>query len=97
MTTTESRADPLSGVRVRVRTTPLEEDGKTLAVFSIALSEEPMLATLRQLRLTLLVLLPLAAAVAALLGYLLTRRMLRPLARMQATAAEISSHDLVRR
>lgn len=97
VTTTESRADPLSGVRVRVRTTPLEEDGKTLAVFSIALSEEPMLATLRQLRLTLLVLLPLAAAVAALLGYLLTRRMLRPLARMQATAAEISSHDLSRR
>jgi heavy metal sensor kinase len=88
---------PRSGVRVRVLTTPLEEDGKTLAVFSIALSEEPMLVTLRQLRLTLLVLLPLAAAVAALLGYLLTRRMLRPLARMQATAAEISSHDLSRR
>jgi len=43
------------------------------------------------------VLLPLAAAVAALLGYLLTRRMLRPLARMQATAAEISSQDLSRR
>ncbi len=61
------------------------------------MSEEPTLATLRQLRLTLLVLLPLAAAVAALLGYLLTRRMLRPLARMQATAAEISSRDLSRR
>ena len=97
VTTTESRADPVSGVRVRVRTTPLSEDGRTLGVFSIALSEEPILATLRQLRLTLLVLLPLAAAVAALLGYLLTRRMLRPLARMQATAAEISSHDLSRR
>lgn len=97
VTTTESRVDPRSGVRVRVRTTPLSENDRTLAVFSIALSEEPMLATLRQLRLTLLVLLPLAAAVAALLGYLLTRRMLRPLARMQTTAAEISSHDLSRR
>jgi heavy metal sensor kinase len=97
VTTTESRTDPLSDVRVRVRTTPLRENGSTLAVFSVALSEEPMLATLRQLRLTLLVLLPLAAAVAALLGYLLTRRMLRPLARMQATAAEISSHDLSQR
>jgi heavy metal sensor kinase len=97
VTTTESRADPRSGVRVRVRTTPLSENDRTRAVFSIALSEEPMLATLRQLRLTLLVLLPLAAAVAALLGYLLTRRMLRPLARMQATAAGISSDDLSRR
>jgi len=97
VTTTESRADPVSGVRVRVHTTPVHEDGKTLAVFSIALSEGPMLATLRQLRLTLLVLLPLAAAIAALLGYVLTRHMLRPLARMQATAAEISSHDLSRR
>jgi heavy metal sensor kinase len=97
VTTTESRADPSNGMRVRVRTTPLSENGRTLAVFSIALSEEPMLVTLRQLRLTLLVLLPLAAAVAALLGYLLTRRMLRPLARMQATAAEISSQDLSRR
>jgi signal transduction histidine kinase len=95
VTTTESRADPRSGVRVR--TTPLTENGRTMAVFSIALSEEPMLATLRQLRLTLLVLLPLVAAVAALLGYLLTLRMLRPLARMQATAAEISAHDLSRR
>jgi heavy metal sensor kinase len=97
VTTTESRADPVSGERVRVRTTPVNEDARTLAVFSIALSEEPMLATLRQLRVALLVLLPLAAAVAALLGYLLTRRMLRPLARMQTTAAEISSHDLSRR
>jgi len=97
VTTTESRADPRSGVRVRVRATPLSENDTTLAVFSVALSEKPMLDTLRQLRLTLLVLLPLAAAVAALLGYLLTRRMLRPLARMQATAAEISSHDLSRR
>jgi heavy metal sensor kinase len=97
VTTTESRADLRTGVRVRVRTTPLREDGTTLAVFSVALSEEPTLATLRQLRLTLLVLLPLAAAVAALLGYLLTGRMLRPLARMQATAAEISSHDLSQR
>jgi len=97
VTTTESRADPVSGERVRVRTTPVNEDARTLAVFSIALSEEPMLATLRQLRVALLVLLPLAAAVAALLGYLLTRRMLRPLARMQTTAAKISSHDLSRR
>jgi len=97
VTTSETRADPRSGVHVRVRTTPLSENDRTLAVFSIALSEEPMLATLRQLRLTLLVLLPLAAAVAALFGYLLTRRMLRPLASMQATAAEISSHDLSRR
>lgn len=97
VTTSEHRADPASGVRVRVRSTPLSEDGRTLAVFSVALSEEPMLATLRQLRLTLLVLLPLAAAIAALLGYVLTRRMLRPLARMQATAAEISSQDLARR
>jgi heavy metal sensor kinase len=97
VTTVESRANTLSGVRVRILMTPLVEDGKTLAVFSVALSEEPMLGTLEQLRLTLLVLLPLAAAIAALLGYLLTRRMLRPLARMQATAAEISSHDLSRR
>ena len=80
-----------------MRATPLREEGKTLAVFGAAVSEEPTLATLRQLRLTLLVLLPLAAAVAALLGYVLTRRMLRPLASMQATAAEISSRDLSRR
>ncbi|HEY5388388.1 MAG TPA: ATP-binding protein [Thermoleophilia bacterium] len=97
VTTKDSRVDPVTGVRVRVRTTPMSENGRTLAVFSIALSEEPMLATLRQLRVTLLVLLPLAAMVAALLGYLLTRRMLRPLARMQATAAGISSDDLSRR
>ena len=95
--TTWRVADPASGVRLRVRATPLREDGKTLAVFGAAVSEEPTLATLRQLRLTLLVLLPLAAAVAALLGYVLTRRMLRPLARMQATVAEISSRDLSRR
>lgn len=97
VTTTESRRGPVGGLRVRVRTTPLSEEGKTLAVFSVALSEEPMLAALHQLRLTLLVLLPLAAVVAALLGYLLTGRMLRPLASMQAAAAEISSHDLSRR
>jgi len=97
VTTSEHRVDPASGAQVRVRTTPLREDGATLAVFSVALSEEPMLATLRQLRLALLVLLPLAAAVAALLGYLLTGRMLRPLARMTSTAAEISSHDLSQR
>ena len=97
VTTSEQRVDPASGVRVRVRTTPLREEGKTLAVFSVALSEEPILASLGQLRLTLLVLLPVAAAVAALLGYLLTMRMLRPLGRMQAAAAEISSHDLSRR
>ena len=95
--TTESRTDPRTGGRVRVVTTPLAEDRRTLAVFSVALSEAPMLGTLEQLRLTLLVLLPLAAAIAALLGYLLTKRMLRPLAGMQATAAEISSHDLSRR
>ena len=95
--TTWRVVDPASGVRLRVRATPLREDGKTLAVFGAAVSEEPTLATLRQLRLTLLVLLPLAAAVAALLGYVLTRRMLRPLASMQATAAEISSRDLSRR
>jgi len=95
-TTTETRSDYRGG-SVRVRTTPLRDNGTTLAVFSIALSEKPMLAALQQLRLTLLVLLPLAAAVAALLGYLLTRRMLRPLARMQATAAEITSRDLSRR
>jgi heavy metal sensor kinase len=96
-TTSSSVVDLTSGARVRVRTTPLREEGRTLAVFGVAMSEEPTLATLRQLRLTLLVLLPLAAAVAALLGYVLTRRMLRPLARMQATAAEISSRDLSRR
>jgi len=95
--TSQRVVDPASGVRLRVRTTPLREEGKTLAVFGAAVSEEPTLATLRQLRLTLLALLPLAAAVAALLGYALTRRMLRPLARIQATAAEISSRDLSRR
>jgi heavy metal sensor kinase len=95
-TTIDSRLDPRGG-SVRVLTTPLSENGKTLAVFSIALSEKPMMAALQQLRLTLLVLLPLAATVAALLGYLLTRRMLQPLARMQATAAEITSRDLSRR
>ncbi len=53
--------------------------------------------TLQQLRLTLLVLLPLAAAVAALLGYLLIARMLRPLARITSTAAAISPSDLSQR
>jgi signal transduction histidine kinase len=97
VTTSASRGDARSGSRVRVLTTPLQEEGRTLAVFSVALSEGPMLDTLQRLRLTLLVLLPLAAAISAVLGYLLTRRVLRPLARMQATAAEISSHDLSRR
>jgi heavy metal sensor kinase len=97
VTTSQRVVDPATGVRVQVRTTPLREEGRTLAVFGVSLSEEPTLATLQQLRLTLLVLLPLAAAVAALLGYVLTRRTLRPLARMQATAAEISSRDLSRR
>jgi two-component system OmpR family sensor kinase len=95
--TTWRVVDPASGVRLRVRATPLREEGKTLAVFGAAVSEESMLGTLQQLRLTLLILLPLAAAITAVLGYLLTRHMLRPLARMQATAAEITSHDLSRR
>ncbi len=96
-TVSEVRSDPKTGVRVRVLTTPLKEDVKTLAVFSVALSEEPMLTALAQLRWTLMVLLPLAAATAALLGYLLTGRMLRPLGRITTTAAEVSSHDLSRR
>jgi heavy metal sensor kinase len=96
-TSTEVRSDPRSGAQVRVLTTPLEEEGKTAAVFSVALSEKPMLNTLSQLRVTLSILLPLAAAVAALLGYLLTGSMLRPLARITRTAAEISSYDLSQR
>lgn len=97
ITTSQQRRDPTTGLRMRVRTTPLREEGKTIAVFSVALSEEPMLDSLGELRLALLVLFPVAAAVAALLGYLLTRRMLRPLGRMQAAAAEISAHDLSKR
>ena len=95
--TTEVRSDPASGSHVRILTTPLSEDGKTLAVFRVALSEEPTLATLRQLRTTLLVLLPLAAVVTALLAYLLIRRALGPLDRMARMAAQISSHDLSQR
>jgi len=97
VTTSEVRRDPTTGAHVRILTTPMVENGKTLAVFRVALSEEPMLATLRQLRVTLLVLLPLAAVMAALLAYLLIRRTLWPLERITRTAAEISSRDLSQR
>jgi heavy metal sensor kinase len=93
----QTRIDPASGARSRVLTTPLREDGTTVALFGVAMSQEPLVDTLEQLRVTLLVLLPLAAAAAALLAYLLIARMLRPLARITRTAAAISPSDLSQR
>ena len=95
--TSEVRVDSDTGARTRMLTTPLREEGTTLAVFSVGMPLEPLLATLEQLRVTLLVLLPLAAGTAALLGYLLIGRMLRPLASMTRTAADISPSDLSQR
>lgn len=92
-----TRADPTTGARSRVLTTPLREDGETVALFGIAMSQEPLFDTLEQLRVTLLVLIPLAAVAAALLAHLLIARMLRPLERVTRTAATVTSSDLSRR
>jgi len=92
-----TRTDPTTGVRSRVLTTPLREDGATVALFGVAMSQEPLFGTLEQLRVTLLVLMPLAAAAAALLAYLLIARTLRPLERVTRTAASITPSDLSRR
>ena len=93
----ETVRDPAGGKRLLVLSTPLRENGTTIAVYGVSLSQEPMFAALDQLRLTLLVLLPLAAAVAAFLGFLLVGRMLGPLARVTSTARQISSRDFSRR
>jgi heavy metal sensor kinase len=93
----QTRTDPATGRRSRVLVMPLREDGATVAVFSVAMSQEPLVETMEQLRVTLSVLLPLAALAAALLAYLLIASMLRPLTRITRTAATISPSDLSQR
>jgi len=89
-----TRTDPTAGTRVKVLTKPLVEDGRTVGILQVTLSREPMLSTLRQLRLTLLVMAPVTAVLAALLGYLLARRVLAPLERITRFAGAISVDDL---
>ena len=79
---------------LRILSTPVLEDGKVVGAVQIAASLASVEATLQRLLATLLLGGALLTVVAALGGYALAARALRPIDQMTRTARRISAEDL---
>lgn len=89
--------DPSSDSSIRVYTSPIVEDQRTIATVQIAESLEDVEDTLQRLLLTLIVSVPLLVVVAGGGGYLLAGRALAPVDRITRTARRISAEGLSER
>ncbi len=81
------------GVRLRLVSRAHALDGRRLLI-RLAHSEEPLYATLRELLLSSLLVLPAILAIAGFAGYALARRALSPIEAMARRAREISPDNL---
>lgn len=86
--------DPASGIRIRVYTTPVIEEGNFIAIVQVAHSFEETELALQRLLLTLLISVPLLVVISGLSGYWLAARALRPIDQITSTARRISAEDL---
>ena len=86
--------DPATGVRIRVYTLPVIEEGHFVAILQVAQSFEDIEVALQRLLLTLLISVPLLVLVSGLGGYWLAARALRPIDQITSTARRISAEDL---
>ena len=87
-----------AGAEWRVFSQPvIASDGQTVAWVQAAQSLGPVHATLQDLRLQLLLGIPLVLLFAGLGGYFLANRALRPIRQITETAQEITAQDLSRR
>jgi heavy metal sensor kinase len=83
--------------RLRVRAVPIAESGKRLGTVVIVRSLTPIDAAERQLIGILGLALPLAVAIAAIGGYVLAYRALRPVEELRRAADDYGAKDLSRR
>src|SRR5215211_7409646 len=86
--------DPATGVRVRVYTIPVMEEGHFIAILQVAQSFEDIELALQRLLLTLLISVPLLVVISGLSGYWLAARALQPIDQITSTARRISAKDL---
>jgi heavy metal sensor kinase len=91
------RSVSMNGQSWRVVVRPVLSRGSATAVFQVARSEEAMEAALSQLRLVLIVLVPLALVIAGIVGLFVAARALEPIERITRTAEVIGAEDLSRR
>lgn len=82
--------NPAGDGNVRVYTAPFGGNGQPLAIVQVAYSLEAVQATLRRLRTTLLISVPLLVVIAGLSGYFLAVRALAPIDRITRTARRIA-------
>ena len=94
---TATREDPDSGVQVRVRTEPVQAQGRVVAIAQVSQSLAGVTSVRQSLLLALLLGSPIVVAVAGAGGYLLARRALAPIDEITRTARRISVEDLSRR
>jgi heavy metal sensor kinase len=83
--------------RLRMHAVPVVEDGRQLATVVIVRSLAPIDAAASQLLGVLGITLPLAVAIAAVGGYVLAYRALRPVEQLRRAAEDYSANDLSRR
>ncbi|HZQ39126.1 MAG TPA: histidine kinase dimerization/phospho-acceptor domain-containing protein, partial [Dehalococcoidia bacterium] len=87
-----------AGRSLRLRTTPVSVDKRTIGVLQVGESLQPLNDTMTRVRFILLGLGALALAVSSVAGWLVARRGLRPLAVIARTATQIrDSGDFSRR
>jgi signal transduction histidine kinase len=82
---------------LRVRAEPVLQSGRPIATVAVARSLAPIDAAVRQLLGILGLTLPLAVAIAAVGGYLLAYRALRPVEQLRRAAEDYGANDLSRR
>lgn len=94
-----ARSETVTGAaeRLRIRAEPVVENGRYLATLVIARSLGPIDGAERQLLGILGVTLPLAVGIAAVGGYFLAYRALRPVEQLRRAAEEYGANDLSRR
>ncbi len=84
----------LPGTNGRVYTTPITDNDALVAFVQVARSTESVRETMEQLLTTLLIAAPLLVLAAAVSGYFLAARALRPVDAMTRMARRISAEDL---
>lgn len=87
----------IDGERVRLRAHPLFDGPRRRGTLVLGRSLAPVDDAERQLLAALMILVPLAVALAAGAGYFLADRALRPVERLRRAAEEYGAHDLTRR
>jgi len=86
--------DPQTGIKIRVYTVPIIEEGNFIAILQVAQSFEAIEIALQRLLLTLLISVPLLVVISGIGGYWLASQALRPIDRITRTARRISAQDL---